>query len=433
MHLKSVLHKMCGVLSERTAIWEVMLTGSNLETEEAMRFADDIPSNFHSWVFGERIRPAFLIGRADGEDGLVPGRCLACGTENRIPKYMKHREITQCPFCGGTVEAMHVGRFDTDEPCRCEKVSFVERADDDGTVFVIRYCHAYEYVSLSEGTVTRSGIMELGRDFIFFDDGDVKYRRYEFCRDKWVPSVDNGERIRWSPLQTVSGLERYGYGSHIYPESIDEAFSGGLWSDCRMSECAEGEDISSTYLFEEMPEAFYRYPVTSELVKNGLAYLAAGLAYCDIEKINARREAGEPLFKALGLRNKRDLGNISKVHTLAAYKLYREFLEERIAVTGNDLAWIESLYLKDSRKYGTEYVKKLMKGNTENVHGLIRYMLKETGLEKMPSDNTKAGLAKARKFILAWNGYVGKHGDDVFPQNLMIKIKTGEKESKVPA
>lgn len=97
------MHKKCGVLGKHTAFREVMLTGSNLELDEAMRFADDIPSGFYRWVFGERIRPAFLIGKADGEDGLVPGRCLACGTESRIPRYMKHKEISQCPFCGETV------------------------------------------------------------------------------------------------------------------------------------------------------------------------------------------------------------------------------------------------------------------------------------------------------------------------------------------
>lgn len=410
-----------------------MRTAGYIGLDEVMRFADDIPASFHDWVFGGRIRPAFFIKKADGEEDQMSGRCCACGTEGIVPrKAFKHKEKCRCPFCGEAVEALHVSRYGTDTPDRGEKVSLVERLDEAGTMFLMRYFHAYENLRLSDLSVTKSGIYELGRDLITFGDGDVRYVRYECCGGVWKPSVDNGERIRWSPLQTVSGLERYGYGTHTSPESIDEAFEGDSWSGCRMSECAEDPGMSSDFLFEEMPEAFYRYPVTAELVRNGLAFLATGLTYAELEEVNVKRRTGEPLWKALGLRNALDLRNIERVHSKKAYRIYLELQEKRIPVTGNDLAWIEDICLKD-RTYGTEAALNFLTRNTGNVHGLIRYMRKECGLKKDPLENTAAARSKAKKFIGAWNGYIDGGAGEMFPRNLMDIVKAGKKETKIPA
>lgn len=371
--------------------------------DTAMSVIGGEPSGLYDYAYKKVLKPAFLYENSkDGKEMSV--RCTECNQTAVLPKdrSLKHRGPYTCPFCGIETEGLSIGKIPSGWTQKMVKLCALEKITDD--LFVFRYFTAHEKYYVRKGIREKDPLHEIGRDFYGIDRSGMKgdtYTRYEKMNRKnvyrWWPSPDNGTRLKWSSMQTVSGLERYAYGSVIYPESVKQALSGEEW---KFFPLADQAAALPQRFYEFALEAYRLHPISTEkLIKTGLYNIASEVMH------EGRREVDE---------GKNDILGILGLKTRSELKLLKEFDSIKI------LSFIqESHRSREGKELTAEDIRgRLLAENfsrtsLEKIHRtgvptrkFLKYMYKELGLGEVHFDLTKQQIRSCQNFITDYADYL---------------------------
>lgn len=374
-----------------------------LPIDRAMSVIGSDPPGLYDYAYKEILKPALLYENSkNGKEMRCV--CTECMTERILPKdkNLKHRKDYVCPFCGIKVKGLSVGKIPSGWTQETVKLCALERITED--LFVFRYFTAHEKYYVKRGIREKEPLYEVGRDFYGIDrsgNGHDTYTRYEKMNRKgifrWWPSPDNGTRIKWSSMQTVSGLERYANDSIIYPASVERALTGEEWKYFPLK-----EQITALpdRFYEFSLEAYRLHPVSTEkLIKTGLYHIAAEVLYEYKKEVNENKT---DILEILGLKTRSELKLLKEFDSLKVLS----YIQESHGLPGQ-----KELTAEDIR--GRMLAENFSRTSLQKIHNagvptrkFLKYMYKELGLGEVHFTLTKQQITKCQNFITDYADYL---------------------------
>jgi len=374
------------------------------EVDEAMKKVGAVDPGLREWVSDGYLKPKLFYDVCKDGAGKPTGECTVkctyCGGEGTVQKAkaISHRNVTECPFCGMKAEVLCRNRIPSGWTYKYAKIAMLQKVSE--TEYLWRYFSTAEHIDVEKMTRKVDDLFEVGRDFVQIKDpekGEVEYERYEYFdangRLRWWKAWDNGTRMRWSQMQRITGLERYAYGSAVYPGNLAQVLGGNAFRHFPFTEQVLARPCQGAH-YEFALEGYLLSPGIEKIIKTGLYDVAAAVLFRQVKEVD---ESASTVLGYLRLQNRNQLASLVRNGgTIGVLSFIQEALRHGKELTDGEIKLRSEM---DGYISKNGQLKEILASGAD-TRAFLRYMMKELGLTNLKDSRNYY------RFITAYAEYV---------------------------